>query len=60
MLCGRKKLTYEEQQEQDQENTADDQPNEINTSDDNTPDSNSNKISFEENNPPETNLEDSK
>lgn len=57
LLCGKKKLTYE-QQENDFSN--EDQPNEINTSDENTPDPNNNKISFEENNPPETNLEDNK
>ena len=61
LLCGRKKLTYEEQEN---EYAAEEQPNEINTSDDNNQEENhednSNKISFEENNPQETNLEDTK
>jgi hypothetical protein len=62
LLCGRKKLTYEEQEQEQQENEyeAEEQPNEINTSDENNPEDNSNKISFEENNPQVTNLEDSK
>ena len=66
LLCGRKKLTYEEQEQEQQENEyeAEEQPNEINTSDENNPEENpednSNKISFEENNPQVTNLEDSK
>ena len=59
LLCGKKNLAYEQQEN---EYTAEETPNEINTSDDNNPDpeANSNKISFEDNNPPETNLEDSK
>ena len=57
LLCGRKKLTYEEQQQENEYN-AEAQHNEVNTSDDNNPDNNSNKISFEENNPQEINLED--
>ena len=58
LLCGRKKLTYEEQQQENEYN-AEDQHNEVNTSDDNNPDNtNSNKISFEDSNPQEINLED--
>ena len=59
LLCGKNNLAYEQQEN---EYTAEETPNEINTSDDNNPDpeANSNKISFEDNNPPETNLEDSK
>ena len=72
LLCSKKKLTYEQQEN---EYTAEETPNEINTVDDNNPqpgpeeeaevegEANDNKISFEENNPPEnneTNLEDSK
>ena len=59
LLCGRKKLTYEEQH-QDTEYSIDDQPQEINNSDENMPDPNNNKISFEENVTPEVNLEDNK
>jgi cell division protein FtsL len=59
LFCGKKKLTYEEQH-QDTEYSIDDQPQEINNSDENMPDPNNNKISFEENNTPEVNLEDNK
>ena len=47
---------------EENEYSAEETPNEINTADENNPnpEDNSNKISFEENNPPETNLEDSK
>ena len=59
LLCGRKKLTYEEQEN---EYTTEENPNEINNVDDNNaePEDNSNKIDFEENKTSETNLEDSK
>ena len=72
LLCSKKKLTYEQQEN---EYTAEETPNEINTVDDNNAqpepeveaeaeaEANDNKISFEDNNPPEnneTNLEDSK
>ena len=56
LLCGRKKLTYEQQEN---EYTSEETPNEINI-DENKEDNNENKISFEENKQPETNLEDSK
>ena len=59
LLCGKNKLNYEVEEN---EYSAEEAPNEINTADENNPnpEDNSNKISFEENNPPETNLEDSK
>ena len=59
LLFGRKKLTYEQQEN---EYTPDENPNEINNTDDNNaePEDNSNKIDFEDNKPNETNLEDSK
>ena len=59
LLCGRKKLTYEQQEN---EYTNEEVPNDINNSDDNNaePEDNSNKIDFEDKQPPETNLEDSK
>ena len=59
LFYGRKKLTYEEHQQENEYN-SEEQPNEINTSDDNNIDNsnNSNKISFEDNNVPEVNLEE--
>ena len=56
LLCGRKKLTYVQENEYNSEET----PNEINMSDENNEDNNNNKVSFEEKKTPETNLEDSK
>ena len=57
LLCGIKKLTYEQQEN---EYTSEETPNEINMSDENNEDNNDNKVSFEEKKTPETNLEDSK
>ena len=57
LLCGRKKLVYEN------EFTSEESPNEINMPDENkenNEDNNDNKVSFEDNKTPETNLEDSK
>ena len=59
LLCGRKKLTYEEHH-QDTEYSADDQPQQIDTTDENMSDPNNNKLAFEENNTSEVNLEDNK
>ena len=57
LLCSKKKLTYEQQEN---EYTSDETPNEINMSDENIENNNDNKVSFEEKKTPETNLEDSK
>ena len=60
LMCGRKKLTYEQQQEESAEEQAQNEINEVNTSDNNISESEPNKITFEESSQPETKIEDSK
>jgi hypothetical protein len=60
LICGRKKLTYEQHQEESAEDHTPNEINEINTSNNNIFESEQNKISFEESTQPETKLEDSK
>ena len=59
LICGRKKLTYERQEESAEEHTHN-EINEVNTSDNNFSESEQNKITFEESTQPETKLEDNK
>ena len=60
LLCGRKKLTYEQEQAEENGEEKPNEINEVNTSDTNIQESEPNKISFEESTSNQTNLEDSK